>query len=184
MNSEFIKAFEYAFQKHYGSFRKGTTIPYIVHPMDVASILLKNGAPEHLVIAGFLHDVVEDTPVLIAEIIEKFGDKVAALVDGATEPLHLRQQQKQEDNWDERKQHTVALIRDADFELKLLSCADKLSNIRDTINDLRYLGKEIEKYEKNKWYYSSMLESFSTSTKLQKTNAFKEFKQAVKSIYT
>ena len=152
--------------------------------MNVASILMKNNAPEHLVIAGFLHDVVEDTPVLIEEIIEKFGEKVATLVDGATEPLHLRLRQKHEDIWDERKQHTVALIRDADFELKLLSCADKLSNIRDTINDLRYQGKEIENYEKNKWYYSSMLKSFSTSQELQQTSAFKEFKQAVETIYT
>jgi (p)ppGpp synthase/HD superfamily hydrolase len=179
MGSEIPKAFEYAYQKHLGSTRKNKTVPYIVHPMDVASILMKNDAPEHLIIAGILHDVVEDTPVLIEEIEEKFGAKIAALVEGASEPIELK-----DADWKIRKNNTVERIRKADYELKLLSCADKLSNIKDTISDLHYQGTEIRRYEDNKWYYSAMLESFSTSQRLQKTNAYKAYKHAVKTIYT
>jgi thermostable 8-oxoguanine DNA glycosylase len=184
IGSDIPKAFAYAYQKHLGYPRKNKTVPYLVHPMDVASILMKNDAPEHLIIAGILHDIVEDTPVLIDEIEDKFGKKVAVLVDGATEPMEMRAPELRKHNWPQRKQHTIDLIKNADYELKLLSCADKLSNIRDTINDLRYLGKEISNYEDNKRYYSAMLESFSTSTELQQTGAYKEFKQTVETIYT
>lgn len=83
-----------------------------------------------------------------------------------------------------RKQDTVDRIRDAGFELKLLSCADKLSNIRDTVSDLLHEGKEKSDDKDNAWYYSAMLESFSTSTKLRKTRAYIEFKTAVETIYT
>ena len=56
-------AIRFASYAHQDEFRKGTTIPYIVHPLDVVSILMKNGASEDLVIAGVLHDVLEDTPI-------------------------------------------------------------------------------------------------------------------------
>ena len=70
------KAFVFAYNAHKGKFRKGTQIPYFVHPLDVASILMKNEAPEAVVIAGLLHDVVEDEGVKINEIkdfLRKFG---------------------------------------------------------------------------------------------------------------
>jgi len=54
--------------------------------MDVASTLMKNNAPEHVVIAGLLHDVVEDEDYTLSDIKDKFGDEVAILVDGAFEP--------------------------------------------------------------------------------------------------
>ncbi len=111
-----------------------------------------------------------------------FDEKVAIL-EGASEPKHLREFEDRYNTWKMRKQDTVDRIRDADYELELLSCADKLSNIRDTINDLMHLGKEIDNYEKNKWYYTAMLESFSTSEKLRKTVAYKEYKQVVETIY-
>jgi (p)ppGpp synthase/HD superfamily hydrolase len=60
-NNDIIsKALQFSYKAHKGTFRKGTKIPYIVHPLDVASILMKNNAPEHVIIAGLLHDVVED----------------------------------------------------------------------------------------------------------------------------
>ena len=184
MGSEIPKAFEYAYQKHLGYTRKKKTTPYLVHPMDVASILMKDDAPEHLIIAGLLHDVVEDAGVLIEEIMEKYGEKVAFLVEGASEPKHLRELENRHNTWRMRKQDTVDRIRDAGFELKLLSCADKLSNIRDTVSDLLHEGKEKSDDEDNAWYYSAMLESFSTSDRLRKTRAYLEFKTAVESIYT
>jgi (p)ppGpp synthase/HD superfamily hydrolase len=88
-----------------------STIPYIVHPLDVASILMKNNAPEHVVIAGLLHDVVEDGDYTLSDIRDEFGDEVATLVDGASEPEELI---------------------NADRDMKLFSCTDKLANTLDT----------------------------------------------------
>ena len=79
-------AIQFAMEAHKEEFRKGTTIPYIVHPLDVLSILLKNGAGEDLAIAGVLHDVTEDTDYTLQDIQSRFGDKVAILVEGASEP--------------------------------------------------------------------------------------------------
>ena len=78
-------AIRFASYAHQDEFRKGTTIPYIVHPLDVVSILMKNGASEDLVIAGVLHDVLEDTPHSRKEIRKSFGDSIGTLVEGASE---------------------------------------------------------------------------------------------------
>jgi len=66
-----------------------STIPYIVRPLDVVSPLMKNNAPEHMVITGLLHDVVEDEDYTLSDIRHEFGDEVATLVDGASEPEEL-----------------------------------------------------------------------------------------------
>ena len=88
-NNPIVKAFNFTYNTHKNTCRKSSTIPYIVHPLDVASTLMKNNAPEHVVIAGLLHDVVEDEDYTLSDIRDKFGDEVATLVDGASEPEEL-----------------------------------------------------------------------------------------------
>jgi len=111
-----------------------STIPYIVHPLDVASTLMKNYAPEHVVIAGLLHDVVEDEDYTLSDIRDEFGDEVATLVDGASEPEELINADGGKSNiWPERKAHTIDFIKNADRDMKLLSCADKLANTQDRV---------------------------------------------------
>ena len=83
------RAVQFAMEAHKEEFRKGTKIPYIVHPLDVLSILLKNGAGEDLAIAGLLHDITEDTDYTLQDIRTRFGDAVAILVEGASEPEEL-----------------------------------------------------------------------------------------------
>ena len=145
-NDRIAKALEFSYKAHKGTFRKGTKIPYIVHPWDVASILMKNNAPEHVVIAGLLHDVVEDEDYTVSDIRNMFGDKVAELVHGASEPEEMRNSEEGEkENWRVRKAHTVDFIRDAGRDMKLLSCADKLANIRDIINDHERQGESFWK---------------------------------------
>ena len=129
-NERIVDAFEFAYAAHKGACRKCSTIPYIVHPLDVASILMKNNAPEDVVIAGLLHDVVEDTKFTLSDIRARFGDNVAILVDGTSEPEELVNADKGK-NWRERKVHTIEFIRGAGHDMKLLTCADKLANIRD-----------------------------------------------------
>jgi len=82
-------AFKFAYNAHKNTCRKSSTILYIVHPLDVASTLMKNNAPAHVVIAGLLHDVVEDEDYTLSDIRQEFGDEVATLVDRAFEPEEL-----------------------------------------------------------------------------------------------
>ena len=74
-------AIVFAAKAHKGQVRKGTDVDYITHPMEVLQILTQMGADGNLLIAGVLHDVVEDTDVTLDEVRELFGDDVATLVD-------------------------------------------------------------------------------------------------------
>ena len=184
------KALEFSYKAHKGTYRKGTNIPYIVHPLDVASILMKNNAPEHVVIAGLLHDVVEDEDYTVSDIRNMFGEEVAELVHGASEPEELvNAEEGKKKNWPERKAHTVDFIRNANHDMKLLSCADKLANIRDIINDHERQGESFwNKFNATRddqaWYYNSMIESIAFGDELiTDMPAFKEFKKCVEGIF-
>lgn len=80
-----IEAARFAKQAHEGQVRKFSGDPYIHHPLRVAGrVMLLPQATEDMVVAALLHDVVEDTPVKVEEIRERFGLEVAALVAGLT----------------------------------------------------------------------------------------------------
>ena len=83
-------AIDFATQAHEGQKRKSGE-PYIIHPLAVMNILREWGMDEDTVIAGVLHDTVEDTGVTLDEIKEKFGETVAFLVDGVTKLGKARQ---------------------------------------------------------------------------------------------
>lgn len=189
-NDRIVEAFEFAYTAHKGIYRKNSTIPYIVHPMDVASTLMKNNASENIVIAGLLHDVVEDTEIPLSEIRDRFGDEVATLVNGASEPEELRKVEgSKSKNWHERKNHTIEFISNANHDMKLLSCADKLANIRDIIRDRDRLGEDVWKMfnaQKNSlaWYYTSMIEAFAAGDdNIINMPAFGEYKKCVEDVY-
>lgn len=187
------RAFEFALYAHKKQKRKDTNIPYIIHPMEVAIILMKNDAREELIAVGLLHDVVEDTEATLVQIEKKFGKKVAELVKGATEPEKLikNKKTKGEDkkSWKERKLHTINFIKNASIEMKMLSCADKLSNIRSMIDDYALVGEKLwyrfnAPKEKQKWYYKSMLKSFAFGkNSIAKLRMYHEFKQCVKRLF-
>ena len=77
------KAVDVATKAHEGQLRK-TGEPYIIHPLAVKKILEEWNMDDDTVIAGILHDTVEDTPLTLNEIKEQFGKDVAFLVDGVT----------------------------------------------------------------------------------------------------
>lgn len=158
-----VEAFGFAFKAHFGMLRKDSDVPYIVHPIDVASILMKNGASEEVVAAGLLHDVIEDTGVTKDQISKQFGEDVAELVYWATEPEQPRDDPDKKKTWKPRKAVTIEKIKKADREMKILSCADKLFNIRDTIEDHNRCGDACwEKFNASRediaWYYRSCWE--------------------------
>ena len=152
-------AIEFAARAHSGQFRKGTKLPYIVHPLGVAKILLEYDCPEAVVVAGILHDTVEDTPVALADIRRAFGDKVAALVEGASEP-------DKSDTWENRKRHTIEYLKTAPADVLLVSIADKLDNLRAIGADYERLGESLwsrfnRPRESQEWYYRSLADLFS-----------------------
>ncbi len=158
------RAIAFAADAHKAEFRKGTTVPYIVHPLDVLSILLKNGAGEDLAIAGVLHDVLEDTPRSRDEIKQNFGDKVCSLVEGASEEEKLTKgvsNEEKKKTWKLRKQQKIDKVRESGRDLRLLICADKLANIRDIMADYLIVGDALwSKFNASKdqesWYYHEM----------------------------
>lgn len=156
------EAVTFAAQNHGVQARKGTLIPYLVHPMNVGKSLIRYGAGTDLAIAGILHDLVEDTPATLDDVRERFGDRVAELVEHASEP-------DKDADWRTRKQHTVSSVETCnDIELLALKCADKLDNLRDTSFDLSQEGEVLwERFNTpngkvdQAWYYGALSDVFS-----------------------
>jgi len=159
MSERVFQAIEFATKAHTGQFRKGTKVPYIVHPLGVAKILIEAGCSEDVAVAGILHDTVEDSSTRIDDIRRDFGEEVARLVEGASEP-------NKSDTWENRKQHTIDILETAPMDAVYVSLADKLANIRDIRADYEKLGDDVflrfnRPKEKQEWYYRAMADLFS-----------------------
>ncbi len=122
-----FQAIEFAAQAHRGQFRKGTRLPSVFHGFAIAKTLIECECSDEVVVAGILHDTVEDTPVTLDEIRATFGDKVASLVDAVSEPLSELDRVQ---SWGQRKQHTLEALETATPEVLLIQLADKLDNIK------------------------------------------------------
>lgn len=156
-----FKAIEFAAKAHSGQYRKGTKLPYIVHPLGVAKILIDCGSPEHVIVAGILHDTVEDTAATLDEIKKTFGWDIADLVEAASEP-------DKSDTWENRKEHTIEMLKTLSREAAILVLADKLDNIRAISADYETYGEDLWRrfkrpQEKQKWYYERLLAVFTES---------------------
>jgi (p)ppGpp synthase/HD superfamily hydrolase len=191
MNQEIVlKAIDFAVKKHNSSddpYRKGSKIPYIVHPIGVMNILFKECADTNVIIAGILHDTVEDTDTTLEEIEKEFGKEVKNLVDHASEPEHLKKQKDQKKNWQERKNHTINALKIADRNSKLVTCADKLDNIRsmdeNIINHEHLWPKFNAPKEKIEWYYHSILDALKQGESIEDTKTFKFLKKTVERVF-
>ena len=149
-----FKAIEFAAQAHHGHYRKGSRIPYLVHPLAVAQCLLQHDCSEQLAVAAVLHDTVEDTPVTLDQIHAEFGGEIAHLVKAVSEP-------DKSDTWENRKQHTLETLRTAPTEVLLLTCADKLDNLRSIRQDLEREGDSVwsrfnRPREQQAWYHRKL----------------------------
>jgi (p)ppGpp synthase/HD superfamily hydrolase len=175
-------AIEFAVKAHSGQFRKGTNIPYIVHPLGVAKTLIEYGLPDKIVVAGILHDTVEDTDVTLEDIKKNFGEEIAKIVEGASEP-------DKSDTWENRKKHTIEYLKTAPMDVIFVSCADKLDNIKSIREDYSKIGEEIWKRfkrskESQKWYYRSLMNVFSDRMKDEPAlSIFKQFKLEVEKVF-
>ena len=162
LGPRFLRAFEFAAEKHKNQTRKASTIPYIAHLMGVASLVLEAGGDEDLVIAALLHDVVEDCggAPMLKEIHRRFGARVAKVVDGCTDADTYPKPP-----WRERKEKYIRHLKAADADTKLVSAADKLNNVRSILSDYRAIGESVWSRfkggrEGTLWYYRTLRDVF------------------------
>lgn len=157
------EAVAFAIQKHGGQVRKGTSTAYLTHLLAVASLVGESGGSEDEVIAGMLHDAVEDgggAPVL-DEIRASFGPEVAAIVKSCTDDESVGEKAP----WLERKRTYMANLLVAPIPVLRVVCADKLHNVQAIAKDLRNHGSAVfERFRGDRegtlWYYRSIARLF------------------------
>lgn len=179
--SFFDKAAAFAIDAHRATERRGKSYPYIIHPMEAASIVATITNDQEMLAAAILHDTVEDTDVTIEQIRNQFGDRVAELVQHETAPM--------DDSltWREKKEMQVKQLAHAPYDSKVVALGDKLSNMRGIAWDYRRVGDEVWNlfHAPNgktdvEWYYRSLAGAMS---ELSDTLAYREFIELLKEVF-
>lgn len=175
-------AIAYATAMHRSGLRKGTNMPYIVHPLEVMHILEVMTGDKHLMAAGVLHDVVEDTSATLEDVYARFGDDIGALVEGHTE-------KHKEDPWEKRKEEALAHLAKADAREQKLVLADKLANMRAIARDYAKYGEDLwQRFKRGKnvqsWYYHAAVKAMSDLEFDTEAKPFyKEFEDKVNQVF-
>ena len=162
LTQRYADAVAYASALHANQVRKSTTIPYISHLLGVSSLVLEAGGDEDMAIAALLHDGPEDQggQATLNEIRERFGDRVAHIVEGCSDSLSEDPNNKAP--WKERKERYLAHLKDADDDTLTVSLADKLHNARSIVSDLMITGPSTwDRFNASPndilWYYNQIL---------------------------
>lgn len=140
LGHRFDEALGWASELHRSQLRKGTDIPYLSHLLAVASLVLEDGGDEDEAIAALLHDAVEDTDVTVADVEQRFGRPVAAIVEACTDA-----DVRPKPPWRERKRRYVEHLLEESTPPGALrvSSADKLHNARCILADYRRVGPNL-----------------------------------------
>lgn len=127
-NTELIgRAYDKAKELHDGQLRKSGE-PYLVHPIAVAVILAQLGMDDETLVAGMLHDTVEDTPYTREQLVEDFGEDIALLVDGVTKLGNLKFDSKEQAQAENLRKMFLAMSKD--IRVLIIKLADRLHNMR------------------------------------------------------
>jgi len=142
----FERAYAFAAQHHQGQTRSSGE-PFIVHPLAVAGILADMGMDPETVIAGLLHDVVEDTDASIEDVREQFGQGIADLVDGVTKLGQIAYENKEERQAESLRKMLLAMAKD--IRVIIIKLADRLHNLRtlEYVDENRQRSKAYETLE-------------------------------------
>jgi GTP pyrophosphokinase len=122
------KAFDFAYDKHGGQLRKSGE-PYIIHPVQVALTLADFRVDPTTIVAGLLHDILEDTDTRYDEVKNLFGEEVADIVEGLTK-LHLLQYEGSKASEQVRNHQKMVLAMAKDIRVIFVKLADRLNNMR------------------------------------------------------
>lgn len=171
------KAITFATSVHGNQKRKGSNIPYILHPLEAGVIVSQTMFDEQLVAAAILHDILEETETSFLQLQDLFGSKVASLVQIQTHPSGT---------WREQREHTLHAIETNDLETKIVYLGDKLSNLRSIHRDYLIFGDGLwQRFTpKNKeplsWYYHALVARLSP---LEPYLTYQEFKNRVRQVF-
>ena len=170
------KAIAFATQAHEGQVRKGTSRPFILHPLEVGKIVASMTEDEEVISAAILHDTIEDCDGVTQEMLrEEFTERVADLV--------AQESEDKSKTWMERKSATIAHLKVAPREIQMIGLADKLSNMRDIDRDYPECGEELWNRFRMKdkkvigWYYKSIRESLEEA--MRGIEVFREYSELV-----
>lgn len=180
-NMELIDyAIYFATKAHNGQKRKSEKdVDMIFHPFTVGMMLQRANANTNCVIAGILHDVVEDTKYTMEDVKTEFGEDIAKIVEEVSENKQLP--------WKERKIDAIEKIKNASIEGKLLECADKISNLECTYALYIEQGESVwdsfnKPREEQKWYYTSMYEAVIANVK-ENNILFDRYKKILEKLF-
>ena len=158
------KALKVASKAHKDQFRKGTDIPYIMHPVAVAFIISQYSDDEDAIIGGLLHDVLEDVRpgIYSATDMEKdFGEEIVKIVRDVSEDKVAGEEN--EKPWKERKQGYLAHLESLDdIRPLMISMGDKIHNLMSILEDYEEKGESLwdrfnASYTEQVWYYGEFL---------------------------
>ncbi len=170
------EAIIFAVKAHSGSTRKSEKTPYVFHPLETAHIVASITDDTEVIAAAVLHDVVEDTKYTYDDIKTKFGKNVADLVANETEDK--MREISAEASWMTRKKQFLDNLKNAPVKAKMITLADKLSNMRITKRAFDEKGTNLwqgfhqKDHSLQGWYYKSILDCVS---ELEDTVAYKEY---------
>ena len=179
------KAIEFAARAHDGMIRKKDKTPYILHPLEAATIVGTMTDNIDVICAAVLHDVVEDTDITIEEIEKRFGSRVRTLVESETE--NKREDLPPESTWKIRKEESLReLACCGDTDVLMLWLGDKLANMRSfyriwkTEGDSMWQTFNQKDPLMQKWYYSTIAE---LTSPLREHSAWIEYNELVKIVF-
>lgn len=152
---QIYKAINTAARLHDGQERKGDGLPYIIHPVSVALMLMEHTNDEDVMIAGILHDTIEDTDYTKEQMEEEFGSRVTEFVLEVTELPKAQ-------SWQERKDAYLEHLSSASHEARLICAADKLHNLQSMLAAVEKFGQDVHKHfnapmDKKLWFYEECL---------------------------
>jgi len=150
---------------HHFQKRKVSGVPYIVHPYSVAFLLAHYTDDEDVIIAGLLHDVLEDTPEYTEEMLrDEFGERVFKIVKEVTEDYTQAEKlnhllRGDNGSWRPRKEQYLNNLKNDTPEAFLVAAADKIHNMRGLIDEYGVYGEEVwHKFKRSAvdlvWFYT------------------------------
>lgn len=179
----YYDAIHFTLKAHDGQMRKLEGDIYAAHPIEVGFILSECDVAYEVIIAGILHDTLEDTTATYSLLKNRFGNKVARLVKGVSEDDKSL-------NWKTRKQKSINHLKnEASKEEKYIICADKLSNIKSFSRSLKNIENPQESfiwkkfnagYKKQKWYYKESLKGLK---ELKGKKIYEELSKYIKKVF-